>query len=98
MMQEQLNGKNKHNFIRENITSARLKHSETMVITAEPRLDIDQIGMSFDAARKLSYFPKNIRTERDARREGYIQKDGCLNTEKCDGALILRDPVYADQN
>lgn len=43
----------KHNLVRSGLMSSRLRDSATMVWTGDPRLDIDQVAMSSQAAAQL---------------------------------------------
>lgn len=72
----------KYNVIREKMMANRLEQSGTAVWSADPRLNINEVAMSSDTAKKLGFMSE----------EGnFIDKEG----PKC---LVWRDPVLHDSN
>lgn len=68
----------KYGIYTEGLMSNRLNNSATSVWSAEPRLDLNQVGMNEDHARKLGLCDKNGKLRKNA--GVMIWRDPCLNS------------------
>jgi DNA-directed RNA polymerase beta' subunit len=56
----------KHNVVRDEVMATRIGHSATAVWSADPRLDIDQVSMSFEHAEQLGLVGKDGKLVKEA--------------------------------
>lgn len=90
IFEDQLKPGMKRSYWKSAVMSRTAPQSATMVMTANPALDIGELGMSFDSAKKLGYFAKTTKSYKDAINSGEIDADGRITG---DGAMIWRDPT-----
>lgn len=70
---------NKHNFVTDGIMTHKQPHSATMVVTADSKLDLDEVGMSRDTARRIGLL-KEGQTELGKNNKCLIWRDPCIST------------------
>lgn len=102
----------KHNVVRDDIMSSRLDHSATAVWSADPRLDLNEVSMSFEHAKNLGLYKlkpgvsaflldENGEPVKDA--NGYVEnpnltRDDYESVDNPPAVLVWRDPILHDSN